>query len=88
MNGASLRLLTCKIVTRKLLLLVHYNLISLVPHENTAYFTPLFSGFLRQIRRRKPRAAQLKLAKKLALPQLKSFKKIGEVFEDFFLVPC
>jgi hypothetical protein len=51
--------------------------------KNTAYYTPLFPGFLRQIRRRKPRAAQQKLAKKLALLQLKSFKQIGEVFEKF-----
>ena len=51
--------------------------------KNTAYFTPLFPGFRRQIRRRKPRAAQQKLAEKLALLQQKSFKQIGEVFEKF-----
>jgi hypothetical protein len=51
--------------------------------KNTAYFTPLFPGFHRQIRRRKPRAAQQKLAEKLALLQQKSFKQIGEVFEKF-----
>jgi len=51
--------------------------------KNTAYFTPLFPGFKRQIRRRKPRAAQQKLAEKLALLQQKSFKQIGEVFEKF-----
>ena len=51
--------------------------------KNTTYFTPLFPGFPRQIRRRKPRAAQQKLAEKLALLQHKSFKQIGEVFEKF-----
>jgi hypothetical protein len=51
--------------------------------KNTAYFTPLFPGFHRQIRSRKPRAAQQKLAVKLALLQQKSFKQIGEVFEKF-----
>src|SRR6266498_4088093 len=51
--------------------------------KNTAYFTPLFPGFHRQIRRRKPRAVQQKLAEKLALLQQKSFKQIGEVFEKF-----
>lgn len=51
--------------------------------KNSAYFTPLFPGFHRQIRRRKPRAAQHKLAEKLALLQQKSFKQIGEVFEKF-----
>jgi hypothetical protein len=51
--------------------------------KNTAYFTPLFPGFHRQIRRRRPRAAQQKLAEKLALLQQKSFKQIGEVFEKF-----
>jgi hypothetical protein len=51
--------------------------------KNKAYFTPLFPGFSRQIRRRKPRAAQQKLAEKLALLQQKSFKQIGEVFEKF-----
>ena len=51
--------------------------------KNTAYFTPLFPGFHRQIRRRKPRAAQQKLAEKLALLQQKSFKQIGEVFDKF-----
>jgi len=51
--------------------------------KNTAYFTPLFPGFNRQIRRRKPRAAQQKFAEKLALLQQKSFKQIGEVFEKF-----
>lgn len=51
--------------------------------KNTAYFTPLFPGFHRQIRRRKPRVAQQKLAEKLALLQQKSFKQIGEVFGKF-----
>jgi hypothetical protein len=51
--------------------------------KNTAYFTPLFPDFHRQIRCRKPRAAQQKLAEKLALLQQKSFKQIGEVFEKF-----
>ena len=51
--------------------------------KNTAYFTPLFPDFHRQIRRRNPRAAQQKLAEKLALLQQKSFKQIGEVFEKF-----
>jgi hypothetical protein len=51
--------------------------------KNTAYFTPLFPGFHRQIRRRNPSAAQQKLAEKLALLQQKSFKQIGEVFEKF-----
>ena len=51
--------------------------------KNKAYFTPLFPGFHRQIRRRQPHAAQQKLAEKLALLQQKSFKQIGEVFEKF-----
>lgn len=51
--------------------------------KNTTYFTPSFPGFLRQIQRRQPRAAQRKLAEKLALLQQKSFKQIGEVFEKF-----
>lgn len=51
--------------------------------KNKAYFTPLFPGFSLQIRQRKPRAAQQKLAEKLALLQQKSFKQIGEVFEKF-----
>src|SRR5450759_240027 len=51
--------------------------------KNTAYFTPLFPGFHRQIRRRKPRSVQQKLAEKLALLRQKSFKQIGEVFEKF-----
>jgi hypothetical protein len=56
--------------------------------KNTAYFTPLFPGFHLQIRRRKPRAAQQKLAEKLALLQQKSFKQIGEVFENSSLAQC
>jgi hypothetical protein len=51
--------------------------------ENTTYTTPMLPGFRRQIRRRKPRAAQRKFAEKLALLKQKSFKQIGEVFEKF-----
>ncbi len=47
------------------------------------YTTPLLPGFSRQIRHRKPRIAQRKLAEKFALLQQKSFKQIGEVFEKF-----
>jgi hypothetical protein len=51
--------------------------------KNTTYTTPMLPGFRRQIRHRKPRAAQLKFAEKLALLKQKSFKQIGEVFEKF-----
>src|SRR6266567_6311509 len=51
--------------------------------KNTAYTTPLLPGFSRQILRRKPRSVQLKFAEKLSLLQQKSFKQIGEVFENF-----
>jgi hypothetical protein len=51
--------------------------------KNTTYITPLLPGFSRQIMRRKPRSVQQKLAEKLALLRQKSFKQIGEVFENF-----
>ncbi len=51
--------------------------------KNTTYTTPMLPGFRRQIRRRKPHAAQRKFAEKLALLKQKSFKQIGEVFEKF-----
>jgi len=45
--------------------------------------TPMFPGFHIQTLRRKPRSAQQKLAEKLALLKQKSFKQIGEIFENF-----
>ena len=45
--------------------------------------TPMFPGFHLQTLRRKPRSAQQKFAKKMALLRQKSFKQIGEVFEKF-----
>jgi len=50
---------------------------------NKTYTTPMFPGFQRQIVRRNPRSAQLKFAEKIALLRQKSFKQIGEVFEQF-----
>lgn len=47
------------------------------------YTTPLLPGLGRQIRHKKPRTAQRKLAEKLAVLQQKSFKQIGELFEKF-----
>jgi len=47
---------------------------------------PKFPGFHLQILRRKPRSAQQKLAEKMALLKQKSFKQIGEVFENFIPV--
>ena len=44
---------------------------------------PMFPGFHLQTLRRKSRSPQQILAEKLALPQQKSFKEIGEVFEKF-----
>ncbi len=44
---------------------------------------PLLPGFQSHTLRRKPRSAQQKLAEKIALLKLKSFKQIGEVFEKF-----
>jgi hypothetical protein len=51
--------------------------------KNTTYITPLLPGFSRLILRRKPCSVQQKLAEKLALLRQKSFKQIGEVFENF-----
>jgi len=48
--------------------------------------TPMFPGFHLQCLRRKPRSAQQKLADKIALLKQKSFKQIGEVFENLFPV--
>ena len=45
--------------------------------------TPMFPGFHLQTLRRKPQSAQQKLAKKMALLKQKSFKQIGEFFENF-----
>jgi hypothetical protein len=44
---------------------------------------PMFPGFHLQTLRRKPRSEQQKLADKLVLLQQKSFKQIGEIFENF-----
>ena len=44
---------------------------------------PMLPGFQSHTLRRKPRSAQQKLAEKIALLKLKSFKQIGEVFEKF-----
>ncbi len=48
--------------------------------------TPMFPGFHLQTLRRKPQSAQQKLAKEMALLKQKSFKQIGEFFENF--IPC
>jgi Transposase DDE domain len=45
--------------------------------------TPMFPGFHRQTLRRKPRSAQQKLADELARLKQKSFKQIGEIFDNF-----
>jgi hypothetical protein len=45
--------------------------------------TPMFPGFHLQTLRRKPQSAQQKLAKEMALLRQKSFKQIGEFFENF-----
>lgn len=45
--------------------------------------TPLFPGFHLQTLRRKPQSAQQKLAKEMALLKQKSFKQVGEFFENF-----
>lgn len=45
--------------------------------------TPMFPGFHLQTLRRKPRSSQQKLAEELAQLKRKSFKQIGEIFEDF-----
>ncbi len=48
--------------------------------------TPMFPGFHLQTLRRKPQSAQQKLAKEMTLLKKKSFKQIGEFFENF--IPC
>jgi hypothetical protein len=45
--------------------------------------TPMFPEFHLQTLRRKPQSAQQKLAKEMALLRQKSFKQIGEFFENF-----
>ena len=45
--------------------------------------TPMLPGFHLQSLRRKPQSAQQKLAKEMALLKQKSFKQIGEFFENF-----
>ncbi|MDA3903597.1 MAG: IS4 family transposase [Desulfuromusa sp.] len=45
--------------------------------------TPMFPGFHLQTLRRKPQSAQQKLAKEMAQLKQKSFKQIGEFFENF-----
>ncbi len=45
--------------------------------------TPMFPGFHLQTLRRKPQSAQQKLVKEMALLRQKSFKQIGEFFENF-----
>jgi hypothetical protein len=45
--------------------------------------TPMFPGFHIQTLRRKPRSAQQKFAEKLALLKQKSFKQVGELFDNF-----
>jgi len=45
--------------------------------------TPMFPGFHLQTLRRKPQSVQQKLAKKMLLLKQKSFKQIGEFFENF-----
>jgi len=44
---------------------------------------PMLPGFHLQIQRRKPRSAQQIFAEKMALLKQKSFKQIGELFENF-----
>jgi len=43
----------------------------------------MLPGFHLRTLRRKPRSAQQKLAEKIALLKQKSFKQIGEIFENF-----
>ena len=45
--------------------------------------TPMFPEFHLQSLRRKPQSAQQKLAKEMALLKQKSFKQVGEFFENF-----
>ncbi len=45
--------------------------------------TPIFPGFHMHPLRKKPRSAQQNLADSMALLKQKSFKQIGEVFEQF-----
>jgi len=45
--------------------------------------TPMFPEFHLQTLRRKPQSAQQKLVKEMALLKQKSFKQIGEFFENF-----
>ena len=44
---------------------------------------PLLPGFHLRVMRRKPRSVQQKFAEKMALLKQKSFKQIGELFENF-----
>ena len=44
---------------------------------------PLLPGFNPRVMRRKPRSVQQKFAEKMTLMKQKSFKQIGELFEDF-----
>jgi len=44
---------------------------------------PMLPGFHLRPRRRKPLSAQQKFAEKMALLKRKSFKQIGELFENF-----
>ena len=44
---------------------------------------PLLPGFHQRVMRRKPRSVQQKFAEKMSLLKQKSFKQIGELFEDF-----
>lgn len=43
----------------------------------------LLPGFHPRVMRRKPRSVQQKYAEKMTLLKQKSFKQIGELFEDF-----
>jgi hypothetical protein len=51
--------------------------------KNMRKTLPMLPGFHLRSRRRKPLSAQLKFAEKMALLKQKSFKQIGELFENF-----
>lgn len=54
--------------------------------QNTTNPTPMLPGFYLPLRGRKPRSAQQILADKIACLKRKSFKQIGEIFDQF--IPC
>ena len=54
--------------------------------KNTTNPTPMLPGFYLPLRGRKPRSPQQVLADKITSLRRKSFKQIGEIFEQF--IPC